>query len=140
MTREEREAFLADVHVGVLSVAEPDRGPCAVPVWYSYTPGDVVRITVPPHSRKAELLRKAGRASLVAQTETLPYKYVSIEGPVELLEVEVADDQRAIATRYLGDKRAARYLSSMAAGLSTEVLLLLRPERWWSVDFSRVKP
>jgi hypothetical protein len=27
MTRAEREAFLADVHVGVLSIAEPGRGP-----------------------------------------------------------------------------------------------------------------
>jgi nitroimidazol reductase NimA-like FMN-containing flavoprotein (pyridoxamine 5'-phosphate oxidase superfamily) len=138
MTREEREAFLADVHVGVLSVAEPDRGPCAVPVWYRYTPGDVVRITVPPHSRKAELLRNAGRASLVAQTETLPYKYVSVEGPVEVLEQDVSADQREIATRYMGDERAALYLSSMP-GLATEVLVILRPERWWSVDFARVK-
>jgi hypothetical protein len=27
----------------------------------------------------------------------------------------------------------------MASGLATEVLITLRPERWWSVDFSQVK-
>ena len=48
-------------------------------------------------------------------------------------------DQRAIAERYLGEKRAERYLASMADGLATEVLLTLEPERWWSVDFSRLK-
>jgi nitroimidazol reductase NimA-like FMN-containing flavoprotein (pyridoxamine 5'-phosphate oxidase superfamily) len=139
MTRAEREAFLADVHVGVLAVAEDGRGPCAVPVWYRYEPGDVVRITVPPHSRKTGLLSKAGRASLVVQTETAPYKYVSVEGPVEVLEAPVAADQRAIADRYLGQKLADRYLASMAAGLASELLVVLRPERWWSVDFSRMK-
>ena len=37
MSRDERERFLAGVHVGVLSVASPDGGgPLAVPVWYAY--------------------------------------------------------------------------------------------------------
>jgi nitroimidazol reductase NimA-like FMN-containing flavoprotein (pyridoxamine 5'-phosphate oxidase superfamily) len=44
MTKEEREAFLADVHVGVISVAEDGHGPLTVPVWYSYEPGGEVRI------------------------------------------------------------------------------------------------
>lgn len=138
MTPAQREAFLADVHVGVLSVAEAGRGPCTVPVWYRYTPGDVVRITAPRESRKIELLRAAGRASLCVQQEALPNKYVSVEGPVEIAEVDVGEEQRVIAVRYLGAKLAERYLASMASGLSTEVLITLRPERWWSVDFSQM--
>ena len=35
MTNEEREAFLADVHVAVISVAEDGHGPLVVPIWYS---------------------------------------------------------------------------------------------------------
>ena len=39
MTVEEREAYLADLHVGVVSVAGADgRAPLAVPVWYRYEP------------------------------------------------------------------------------------------------------
>ena len=34
MTRTEREAFLAETRVGMLSVNEPGRGPLTVPVWY----------------------------------------------------------------------------------------------------------
>ena len=41
MTGEEREAFLADVHVGVLAIDEPGRGPLALPVWYQYDDGAV---------------------------------------------------------------------------------------------------
>jgi hypothetical protein len=82
-------------------------------------------------------LAAAARASLVVQSEVLPYKYVSVEGPVEIVETNVAEEQRAIAVRYLGEKLGARYLASKAFDLSDEVLLLLHPERWWSVDFSQ---
>lgn len=82
MTKEEREAFLADVHVGVISVAEDGHGPLTVPVWYSYEPGGEVRIITARRSRKGRLLERAGRFSLCAQTETPPYKYVSVEGPI----------------------------------------------------------
>jgi nitroimidazol reductase NimA-like FMN-containing flavoprotein (pyridoxamine 5'-phosphate oxidase superfamily) len=138
MSRAEREAFLAGTHVGVLAVGEPGRGPLAVPVWYRYEPGDVVRITVPAGSRTVALLRAAGRASLCAQTETLPYRYVSVEGPVEVLDAEVEGDQREMAIRYLGAKLGARYLTATAKDRAHEVLVLLRPKRWWSVDFSRM--
>jgi nitroimidazol reductase NimA-like FMN-containing flavoprotein (pyridoxamine 5'-phosphate oxidase superfamily) len=48
MTREEREQFLAGVHVGVLSVATADGGsPLAVPVWYTYQPGGPVSVITP---------------------------------------------------------------------------------------------
>jgi len=43
MTRAEREAFLAGVHVGVLAIADPARGPLAVPIWYDYAPGGELR-------------------------------------------------------------------------------------------------
>jgi len=138
MLRSERETFLAGTHVGVLAVAEAGRGPLAVPVWYRYEPGDVVRITVPSGSRKVALLRAAGRASLCAQTETLPYQYVSVEGPVEVLDAEVERDQREMAIRYLGEKLGGRYLTATAKDRTNEVLVLLRPKRWWSVDFSRL--
>ena len=139
MSRAECEAFLADLHVGVLSIAEPGRGPCSVPVWYAYAPGEAVRMTVGPDSRKVRLGRGAGRGSLCVQTETLPYRYVSIEGPIEIVETDVSADQDSIARRYLGDRVAKRYLESFGAELSREVLMLLRPQRWWSVDFSKVK-
>src|SRR3989454_3855877 len=41
--RSEREAFLADTHVAVVSIADGERGPLAVPIWYAYTPGGALR-------------------------------------------------------------------------------------------------
>jgi PPOX class probable F420-dependent enzyme len=137
MTRAEREAFLAETHVGVLTVEEPGRGPCATPVWYRYRPGHSIRITLSPTSRKAALLRRAGRAALCAQTESPPYRYVTVEGPIELQEGDLTQDQHEMAHRYLGAKRAEAYLSASAASGSSEVLLLLHPAHWRSVDFSK---
>ena len=42
MSRQEREAFLAALHVGLLAVDRPDGPPLVVPIWYRYTAGGVV--------------------------------------------------------------------------------------------------
>ena len=62
MSTEGREAFLADVHVGVLSVADTDsRPPLTIPIWYSYTPGGELSLVTWKQTRKLRLIRAAGR-------------------------------------------------------------------------------
>src|SRR5262245_31279727 len=73
MTRLEREAFLAGVHVGIISIAEEGRGPLTVPIWYAYEPGGELRVITGRSSRKGRLLAHAGRFSICVQTETPPY-------------------------------------------------------------------
>src|SRR5215472_6239691 len=104
MSSEEREAFLSETHVAVVSVDEPGRGPLTVPVWYRYEPGGHVRFVTGGSSRKARLLRAAGRLSLCVQTETPPYKYVSIEGPATFGVPDFELDVRQVALRYLGEQ------------------------------------
>ena len=118
---------------------EPGRGPCTTPLWYRYATATPIRITVSPTSRKVQLLRQTGRASLCVNQDTLPYKYVTVEGPIELHEVNVEDDQREMACRYLGPELGKRYLAANAEALADEILLLLRPVRWRSVDFSKLR-
>jgi len=140
MTRTERERFLAETRIGMLSVAEPGRGPLTVPVWYHYEPGGVVRVVTGAASLKGRLLRAAGRMSLCAQTETPPYKYVSVEGPVAFAEPDFQRDVRAMAIRYLGEQMGQLYLDMTAAERAAEpsVLVELRPERWRSVDYGKM--
>ena len=137
MTKEEREAFLADVHVGVISVAEDGHGPLTVPVWYSYERGGEIRIITARRSRKGQLLERAGRFSLCAQTETLPYKYVSVEGPIVTIEeADLERDRRPLARRYLGAEGGDRYIES-TRDVVGNVLVRMRPERWLSVDYAK---
>jgi PPOX class probable F420-dependent enzyme len=140
MSVAEREAFLADVHVGIVSVAEPDRAPLVVPIWYAYEPGGPIRFVTDGASRKGKLLRAAGRASLCAQTETPPYKYVTVEGPIRIGTPDHERDGRQIAHRYLGPEMGEAYLAATAAerASGTLVLVELTPERWLSVDYSKM--
>jgi nitroimidazol reductase NimA-like FMN-containing flavoprotein (pyridoxamine 5'-phosphate oxidase superfamily) len=130
MTKEERETFLADVHVGIISVAEDGHGPLTVPVWSSYEPGGEVRIITARASRKGKLLERAGRFSLCAQTETPPYKYVSVEGPIVAIEAaDLERDRRPLARRYLGAELGDSYIES-TRDLVGNVLVRMRPERF----------
>src|SRR5215470_12910833 len=82
MTRDQREQFLAGVHVGVLTADEPGRGPLSVPVWYLYEAGGEIVVVTRPEARKARLLGVGARVSFCVQSEALPPKYVTIQGRV----------------------------------------------------------
>jgi len=137
MTKQERERFLADLHVGIISIPEEGRGPLTVPIWYSYEPGGELRVITAGTSRKARLLQRAGRFSLCAQTETPPYKYVSVEGPVVAIEpADLERDRRPLARRYFGTELGDRYIES-TRDLVGNVLVRMRPERWLTVDYAK---
>ncbi len=138
MTKNEREAFLAGTHVGVLSVDDPGRGPLTLPIWYGYEPGGAVRVVTGGNSKKSRLLRQAGRASLLVQTETPPYQYVSVEGPVSFGDPEFQRDHHDLACRYLGEQMAEMYLQMTAAEREGSILVILKPERWLSVDYKKM--
>jgi nitroimidazol reductase NimA-like FMN-containing flavoprotein (pyridoxamine 5'-phosphate oxidase superfamily) len=141
MTRKEREAFLADVHVGVIAVAEEGRGPLTVPVWYSYDPGGEVGLVTGRTSRKGRLLQQAQRFSLCVQTETAPYKYVSVEGRIIAIEdADLERDLRPLARRYLGHAMGDQYVESTRSEHADNVLVRMRPEQWLTVDFAKVPP
>jgi PPOX class probable F420-dependent enzyme len=138
MSRSEREAFLAGTHVAILSIAEEDRGPLSVPVWYRYQPGGEVRIAIAPTSRKAKLLARTGRASLCVQTETPPYQYVMVEGRTATEPADFDLDIREMAMRYLGPKGGEVYMRTVyPEGKTSEIIVRLRPEHWGSADFRK---
>jgi PPOX class probable F420-dependent enzyme len=137
MSVAEREQFLAGVHVGVLSVAENgDRAPLAAPVWYDYQPGGLVSVITARGSRKGVALAAAGRMSLCAQDENPPYRYVTVEGPVEIEELDRAD-RLAMARRYLGAEGGDQYVVSNPDAAGENVMIRMRPEHWLTVDYGK---
>ena len=134
MTAAEREAFLTEPLIAILSVqAEPGRAPLAVPMWYAYEPGGDLTLITPAASRKAALLRVAGRAAVVVQRTEAPPKYVYVEGPVvEIRSPATVDDRRALARRYLGPDGGDEYVRSSAEVTASMAVVRIRPERWLS--------
>jgi hypothetical protein len=140
----EREQFLAGLHVGVLSVAvqgdEGDgsggRAPLAVPVWYDYQVGGQVSVITGRSSRKGLAIRAAGRISLCAQDEKPPYRYVSVEGPVVIEDLDPAE-RLAMARRYLGAEGGDQYVASNPDPAGENMMIRMRPEHWLSVDYGK---
>ena len=132
MTAPEREAFLDERRVGVIATARDGRAPLAVPVWYRHTGGEV-QVWIERDSVKYDVIRKAGRFTLVVQSERLPYKYVSVEGPVIAADAPPTRAEAvAIAARYLAPADAEGYVDS-ALGANS-VLVRMRPQWWLSSD------
>jgi nitroimidazol reductase NimA-like FMN-containing flavoprotein (pyridoxamine 5'-phosphate oxidase superfamily) len=137
MTEAERQAFLADLHIGVISIERPDGPPLTVPIWYVYEPGGDLWVLTPADSVKGRLLEQARRFSLCVQDERpRRYAYVTVEGPVVAIEApDTEADRRPMARRYMGDEDGDRYV----AGNDVAVMKwTMRPERWWSVDYGKL--
>lgn len=135
MSRAEREKFLADLHVGIVSIQREGRGPLAVPIWYDYEPGGKVWMITGLDSLKSRLLARTERISLCVQTEQAPYQYVSVEGAYSTRAVSDAENL-SMAIRYLGEDQGRAY----AAGSAGEhnIIVEFEPEHWLSVDYSKM--
>ncbi|MGF1599051.1 MAG: TIGR03618 family F420-dependent PPOX class oxidoreductase [Acidimicrobiales bacterium] len=131
MTDDDRDRFLAERRVAVLAIERRDKGPLCAPVWYRRDGAGRFEIAMADGSAKAALLRAAGRATLCVQDESRPYRYVTVEGPVEL-RVMSADERHEvlteIASRYLGDEGGRRYAEAFPG--HEEALVTLSPARW----------
>src|SRR5215218_7186177 len=142
MTEKERQQFLAEPRIGVLSVARGgDRPPHTTPVWYGYKPGGSITFftgTQGRKSRKAGFIEMAGVLSLTVQREEFPYKYVTVEGSVVGLDSPPSAEQMlAIVGRYLPEEAAQGFVvAELAHPGSGPVLISVRPDRWLTFDFT----
>ena len=137
MSKTEREAYLSELHVGVISIEIPDEAPLSAPIWYDYNPAKGLWILTGPTSKKAKALDAAGRFTLVAQNEQAPlYKYVSVSGPITEVRPCTSAEHLAMAMRYFDEATAKAYASSFEEGSSN--YYLMQPEQWLTLDYSKM--
>jgi nitroimidazol reductase NimA-like FMN-containing flavoprotein (pyridoxamine 5'-phosphate oxidase superfamily) len=142
MTEQERQEFLAGLHVAVLSVAsDGGRPPLTVPIWYGYQPGGNISFftgTQGQKARKTRLIQRAGVLSLSVQREEFPYRYVTVEGTVVREDRPPSAEQMlAVARRYLPEEAAQGFVEAELGHPESElVLFTVRPDRWLTADFS----
>ena len=110
----EREAFLAGLHVGILSVRRPRPGA-------AHRPG-LVRLRARRDGRRRSPAGRASRRGACARRDgsrcarrprRCPYRYVSVEGPITAVD-DTVDGRRAPRPghRYLGAEGAELYLAA----------------------------
>ena len=139
MNRAEREQFLAQPHVGVLSVVDSG-APMTIPIWYGYQPGGPVTLITGRQSRKVQAIRAAGWLSLCAQHETWPYQYVTASGPASITGPASHAVQRAMAVRYLGQAGAEEFMASVTSSgeADTQIVIEMEPRTWVSADYRKL--
>ncbi|QCQ90751.1 pyridoxamine 5'-phosphate oxidase family protein [Rhodococcus sp. SGAir0479] len=137
MSTDEREGFLADLHIGVIAAERDGRAPLAVPIWYHYVPGGEVTVWTERGTVKERLIRASGRFSLCAQQEAPPYRYVSVEGAATFQDEVAPDDIRPLVRRYLPEDEAEKFLAESFNDRA--VVIRMRPERWFTVDYGKVE-
>lgn len=136
MSVDQREAFLADLHVGVVAIERPDGPPLTVPVWYMYEPGGEPWFFTDADTIKARLVTAAGRFSLCVQSETAPYRYVSVEGTASMRPADRDQDLYPMAHRYLGREQGDAFVDH-ELDASTQLRVSMRPARWFTVDYGK---
>ncbi len=131
----EREQFLAEPHIGALSVLEsPDRGPLSVPTWYDYEPGGELLILTAVGSRKGKAIEAAGRFTLLAERVEPTVRYVSVEGPVTGIVRGTEEELVRMAHRYLPPDKAEAYLEFARSDHPDQLVVRMRPRHWLSAD------
>ena len=126
MTAAERDAYLAEPNLAVLSIARDGRGPLSIPIWFEHVDG-ALRFVSAADSVKTRLIDKAGRASLCVHNNVLPYWYLTAEGPVTF-RTRTHEDAKRISAHYLGSEEAGQ---QYADGVTwAGVLGVLTPDTW----------
>jgi nitroimidazol reductase NimA-like FMN-containing flavoprotein (pyridoxamine 5'-phosphate oxidase superfamily) len=135
LSTEEREQFLAEPHIGALSVVEsPGRAPLTVPIWYQYRPGGELWVLTAPGARKTRAIEAAGRFSLMVQRTEPTIRYVSVEGPVTRTGAVSDERSREMAARYIPPGKLEAYLDFERTQLGEHIAIYMRPEHWLSTD------
>ena len=105
--------FLSEVHIAILAIHREKRAQHSTPIWYQYEPNDTLWFMADPKTQKGQLMEIGTPVSLVMQTETAPYRYVSIAGQIsDVAKGNMEQELRPISRRYLGIKGGDEYVAS----------------------------
>ncbi len=100
MKAEERDAFLAETRLGMLSTLADDGSPVTVPVWFEWNGADV-RVFSSVTAGKVIRLQRDARASLLAPNSVSePEAWVAFDGEVTIEIAGAIELAERLAHRY----------------------------------------
>lgn len=141
MTPTERETFLAEPHIGTMSVATGDeRPPLTVPLFYGYQPGGELSFFTSSkgqRARKTGLIERFERVSLSVQTAPPP-RYVTVECSLtDIARPPTIDQMLAVVGRYMPPEQAEGFARAEIDFPGSQlVVYTFRIDRWLSADFT----
>ena len=103
------EEFLKQVQVGVLSTVDTKGRPHSIPMWCLYEDGEFVMSTG-LGSQKYKNIKNNENVMLVFDQRETPYYAVMVRGIARVETVHSIATIKGIATAYLGEEGANKYL------------------------------
>jgi PPOX class probable F420-dependent enzyme len=129
MTVAQRDAFLADPRIAVLTSLGADGAPTAVPVWFGWD-GKLARVFTGRSSEKIGRLRADPRVCLtIAEPAGVPEAFVTIEGTARILDDGGLALAKQLTPRYYDAEKAARTLADWGSNPSEWALIEITPTR-----------
>jgi nitroimidazol reductase NimA-like FMN-containing flavoprotein (pyridoxamine 5'-phosphate oxidase superfamily) len=119
LTDAEREAFLSEPgHLLRIGTIDADGTPRVLPVWFLYRDGSLLFTPRGRSILEANVMRDP-RVGMSIDEEAAPYRKVTLSGKANVLyeagrDAEWRDVYRAIATRYVPEEWADRYIAETA--------------------------
>src|SRR5690242_14577191 len=139
LSKDEREQFLAEPHIGALSVSAGDkRGPLTVPIWYQYSPGGEPWVHTGAGSRKHRLIESQGEFTLMAQRLEPTVRYVAVDGPASRIEPATDEQVGGLVQRDLPPDKGEGYLEFARREHGEGVGIYMKPQHWLSSDLGAV--
>lgn len=117
LTETEVRTFLDEPgHLVRIGTVDSDGFPRVVPTWFTTVDDDIVFTPRAPAVFLANIRRDA-KIGLSIDEEALPYRKLTIQGEARIVHEPGEDDvwrdlYRSIASRYIGDQAADRYVDS----------------------------
>ncbi len=127
MNEKEREEFLKEPNVAVLSTVGPGGRAHAAPIWYLYEDG-VLIMSTGRGSQKHRNVEAQPEITLVVDRRSLPYYAVMAQGRAEIGPRLADGDRLKMAVRYLGEELGRAYIARVQG--EDSVTIRLRPRKF----------
>ncbi len=129
MSVTERDAFLQQARIGVLSTLDAAGAPLALPIWYEWD-GVRARMFSSVSAPKVARLRRDGRVCLtVAEPAGVPEAWVAIEGMATIEEGTGFAVAQRLAPRYYPAEQAERTLAAWERVAQDWATIAIEPRR-----------
>ncbi len=117
-----------------------DGTPRVIAIWFHWNGQEIVMVS-PLKAPKVEVLPKNSNVSIVIDTNTWPYRELSIRGKANVEIIEgVVPEYAAAARRYFGEEQGAAWETQIGAMFTHMARISVRPEWVGLLDFEQRFP
>ena len=112
-----------------------DGTPRLVPIWFHWNGQEIV-LGGPPDAPKMKVLRDGDKVALTIDSDSMPYKVLTIRGSVRIDAVDgVSPEYSASSRRVLGEEQGQAWLNQIGPIMPRMSRIFMRPEWVGILDF-----